>query len=443
MEKKFLECVKQNNIIIQNDKVGIALSGGVDSVVLAYLLNKFKDELGCEIVAIHVNHNIRGAEANRDENFCKEYCKSLGIRCVVVSVDALGYAKTNKISVEESARILRYNEFDRIIKTENLTKIALAHHADDQAETVLMHLFRGSGLTGLSGMGYTRGNFIRPMLDIAREDIEKYAQEHNLSFVFDSTNNDENYSRNYIRKVVLPAIEKCFSGAKANIVSCASKLSRVDRLVGELLPKDVVIASDNEVKILNKIAGYDNDIQTQLVYYSIKNVNNGIDIEEKHIKSILKLFKAQVGKRINLPNNIVAQVVNGGVCVFVEKDNNFVKKCFKPDQEIECGMGKICVSWYNGEPVFNAGKLYIDADNVPVSAVWRTISVGDKFTKFSGGTKLLSDYLTDKKIDSKTRKSMVILADGENCLVIPGVEISKSLKITEKTKSVVEICLKK
>lgn len=203
-----IELTQKFNMLSPGDKLLCAVSGGADSMCLLHLMKENAEKLGITVMAAHFNHRLRGSEALRDEAFVKDYCVKNGIPCVSGSGDVRAYAEENKLSTEEAARILRYEFLERTAEENGCTRIATAHNADDNAETVLLNLTRGSGTKGLCGIPPVRGAFIRPILDKSRKEIEKYLLENNIPHVEDSTNAQDEYSRNKIRHYVMPVLNE-------------------------------------------------------------------------------------------------------------------------------------------------------------------------------------------------------------------------------------------
>ena len=201
-----LETIRKNNLVKSGDIIGVGCSGGSDSIALLHALSKLQRELDIEVVAISIDHSIRENSA-LDVQFVKEKASEFGIRFYKFKVDAPKIAKEKGVSLETGAREARYGVFRALIRKGLVDKIALAHHKSDQAETILMHIFRGSGSAGALGMPYISENvFIRPMLDFSKEDILEYCNENHLDFVEDYTNQDNSYNRNFVRNVVLKEI---------------------------------------------------------------------------------------------------------------------------------------------------------------------------------------------------------------------------------------------
>lgn len=215
--QKVLSFMKKNHMTDRGDSVLAAVSGGADSVCLLLLLHEMAAELGIKVFAFHMNHGIRGAEADRDERFVMELCERLNIPLTVAHEKVEEYAAERGLSGEEAGRILRYHHLGETAEKYQCAKIAVAHHEDDDAETVLLNLFRGSGLAGLSGIRPVRENIIRPLLCVSRKEIEEYLNEQELSWCEDSTNKENDYTRNKIRNELLPWVTENINSRQQNI----------------------------------------------------------------------------------------------------------------------------------------------------------------------------------------------------------------------------------
>ena len=209
MLDKVLATIKKYNMIEKGDKIVIGVSGGADSVCLTDILNKVKKEIEIEIILVHINHNIRGEEAKRDENFVIELGKKYNNLVRVFSYDVEKLAKERSLTVEEMGRKLRYEAFNSVALEKG--KIAVAHNLNDNCETMIMRFFRGTGIKGLGGISAKRENIIRPLIELSREEIERYCLENNLDYCEDSTNSVEKYTRNKIRLNLIPMIKKEFN----------------------------------------------------------------------------------------------------------------------------------------------------------------------------------------------------------------------------------------
>ena len=218
--------MKEQKVNLQDEKILIGLSGGMDSVCLFHILR----ELGCCLEAVHVNHGIRGEEANRDEAFVKMLCEKYDVPFHGFRFDVPEFSKSNHVSIEEAGRMIRKEVFEEVSKACGAKYIALAHHGNDRAETFLFHLSRGTGVKGLGTMKPVQGKVIRPLLWAKREDIEQYIQKHGYDFVEDVTNASEQYTRNRIRHQIIPLLEEINPKSVSHICGAAEKLSKVPRL---------------------------------------------------------------------------------------------------------------------------------------------------------------------------------------------------------------------
>ena len=225
----------------------LAVSGGVDSMVM---LHKFASTLPRpNFFVVTVNHNIR-AEAQADCDFVRDYCKTLNTECRIINIDVPAYSVAHKLSEETAARILRYNAFNDLA----CDYVCLAHHLNDNAETVLMHILRGSGARGATGIRVQNGKYVRPLLDMTRQQIEQYATEHNVPYVHDKTNDETKYTRNFIRKNILPKLKEVFPAVEQNIVRFAENIAQDNDFLDSLVDTSNVIYGDGYAKIPTSFA---------------------------------------------------------------------------------------------------------------------------------------------------------------------------------------------
>lgn len=422
------------SLLRKNSIVAVALSGGSDSVALCHFLKKNEEKLNIVVKALNVEHGIRGLDSLSDTAFVKDFCNNLNVPLLTYSVDATQYAKTNKLSLEESARILRYNCFFDAIENGACDVIATAHHKKDNFESVLFNLFRGTGLKGLSGIQDDfDGKIIRPMLGVSKDEINEYIEKNTLAFVTDKSNYDTDFTRNALRHKVIPEIEKIFEGAEDAVYRFSQIAKAEDEFLDSLASKNVSFVDG-----LAKISLDTPDpLFSRAVIIALKGVGVKKDWGKTHIDSVRELKTLENGAKINLLN---------GFSAFKEYDGIVIAKDFSVfDGSIPFGVGKLS---FNSDKIrvdivdsvkdFKNG-LYADLDKIPNKAIIRTKRDGDTFTKFGGGTKSLGDYLTDKKIPLRLRHSLPVIADGTDVLAIFGVEISDKIKVDKTTKNIIKI----
>ena len=200
--------IKKHNLIENNSKLLIALSGGPDSVFALHFFHQFKNKYKAELIAAHVNHNLRGNDSEQDQIFCEKICSELKIPIFIKSVEVEKFARKNNQSVEEAARNLRYNFFEEISNQEKVDYIITAHNSDDNTETILLNLIKGTGLSGLSGIPVKRGKIVRPILSLSKKEIVEFLELNKINFRIDKSNYENDFERNKLRNIVIPEIEK-------------------------------------------------------------------------------------------------------------------------------------------------------------------------------------------------------------------------------------------
>lgn len=427
--------IKPNKLIGAGERVAVAISGGADSVALLLILNKLKSELGFDLCAIHINHNLRGDESDGDQKFVEALCSGLGIPLFATNVYPLKDKQETKKTLEQSARDLRYAALYEIGKKQKVDKIALAHHQGDQAETILMHLHRGCDFNGLIGMKTQNGTLIRPLLAVTKQEILDFVNEAGVQFREDSSNKDNAYSRNFVRNVVLKQISDKCPNFVSDLIKLSHSAERLDHELMGLVP-DGLICKTNGTTLIDRAAlNYPREILSRLIRVGISEAGSLVDYEEKHINIIINAFNLQVGKLVNLPGGLVCKKEYSGVALFKSGDNNKQVTTVVPFD----GAGKVEIG---GQTVVVSCKkptlpcLWFDLNSVPKSAVWRRYQTGDVFTKYGGGTKPVKEFFTSKKISAAERDRKIVLCDGKVVLAICGIEIADQIKVTPKTNKV-------
>lgn len=438
--ENILRTIKEYNLISAGDIIGVAVSGGSDSMALLHYLRSLSADMDFEIVAIHIDHAIRENSFD-DAQFVMNYCKENMIRTYKFRIDVPKLAEQKKGSLEETARDARLGVFDALLKKGVADKIAIAHNSRDQAETILINLFRGTGLAGVSGMEVVRdGTYIRPMLNTSKKAILDYIEKNQIPFVEDQTNKDNSYSRNYVRNLILPLVEEKWPGAIEKIVNFGKDCADDNEYISQFVLTDAIIFEEKTAKIPCSYFIYPNAIITRMIFKALDKIGVTKDIERVHIEMIKTLgLSGENGKKINLPTR---------VSVYKEYDyitlTNRQKKVIELKQPFKAGsfyvenFGTITVKRVR-DLTRESGELLIDAKKVPKDAVWRLRENGDMFTKFGGGTKKLKSYLIDKKFPARLRTNLPVLAVGNEVLVIAGIEISDSVKLDPNATSATKI----
>lgn len=325
MEEKILEIIKRYNLIENGDKIVVGVSGGPDSITLLNVLKNIKEKeiIKFNLVVCHINHMIR-EEAVSDEKYVEEYCKKNNIEFFAKRIKVEEMAEKEKIGTEEAGRKARYEFFNEILNKTNANKIATAHTANDNAETVLMNIIRGSGTLGLKGIEAKNEKLIRPLIECKRSEIEKYCKDENLNPIIDKTNFENIYTRNKVRNMLIPYIENNFNPNIIEAINRLSDLSKqendfLEKLTKEAYKKILVEQKKNEIILdLNSFNSQEIVIKNRLVLYTI-NILFGTrsGIEKKHIEDIIKLCSNNIGNKFLIPNKKVKILVKNKKIFFI------------------------------------------------------------------------------------------------------------------------------
>ena len=329
MKNKILETIKKYNMIENGEKIVLAVSGGPDSICMLDILNDIKNDetidINFEIVVAHVNHMIR-KEAEEDEKYVKKYCEEKQIEFYSKSIDVQKMANNNKIGVEEAGRKARYDFFDEILEKTDAEKIAIAHNKNDKVETVLMHILRGSGINGLKGIEPKRGKYIRPLIDCERKEIEEYCSKKNLQPRIDKTNFDNEYTRNKVRNVLIPYIQKEFN---PNFIKTIDRLSNLvteeenymDMQVEKVYKEILIVENEKEIQLdLKKFNIQEKVIKSRIILYTITRLfGNSQGIEKIHIEDVLKLCGNNIGNKYLTPNKNIKILIKNHKIYFMSQ----------------------------------------------------------------------------------------------------------------------------
>ncbi len=451
IEQKVIKLVDENKLIDRNDKVLVALSGGPDSVFLLYLLKKFKRRFNLSVGAIHVNHKIRGNAADEDERFCSKLCSDLNIEFFACSADVKEYALQNKISIEEAGRIIRYKKFEEYSFKYGYTKIATAHNSGDNAETVLLNLIKGTGLKGVAGIPLKRGNIIRPVLNLSKAEITKYLEENRIGYRIDSTNAENEFQRNYIRNKIIPLIKDRLNPQIEETLFNSSEIFRnilflTEKKINRYL-SSVIKFIDNKLYIsILKLSEIEKELRGEIIKASLER-NFSIQISFNDVKKVIFLLESEAGKKVQLSNSLSAVRERDNITIF----KNVITQEF-PAVRIETGERiKINGKYLVIEPVdkmpesyTGKGSIeYISADGLDDNFVLRRWRPGDRFYPLGmKGSKKLSDFLTEQKIEPTLKNKQLVLTNNERIVWVVGLRLDNRFKIQKNTKKVISLCLK-
>lgn len=443
--QKVLNFIKQKNMFEEGEIVGVACSGGIDSISLLHFLHENKEELDIEVVAINVDHRIRENSAS-DSAFVAEFCRENRIRCHRLSVDSRTIAKENKYTLEEAARIGRYGLFDALLQKGIVDKIALGHHVKDQVETILLNIFRGCGLKGASGMEPIRGKFVRPFLNTTKEEIITYAAKNTLSYVDDETNFECDCSRNLIRNKIMPLIQSNWPNIEQNIMSFASLCKMDDEYISNQISYDSLTYEKNCVKVPLSYFLFKQSVKTRIIRHALEYLNHSKDIERKHLEILCDMAQnSQNGTKISLPNGLICHKEYDSIALSIKKPAPYFAPIpFKTGEYDFADFGQVKFKKIKNFDVKLAGanNLLFDAKKLPKNCVIRMREEGDIFTPYKSSTKKLKDYFIDKKIPQRQRSLIPLIACEKEILAVVGYEISDKIKIDSTTTLACEILKK-
>ena len=430
----------------------VAFSGGADSGALLDMTVRYAASSGARVYAAHVNHGIRGAEADRDEEFCRRAAERYGIEIFVLRADVPAIAKESGKSIETAARDVRYEYFSKIMTENNIPVLCVAHNADDNFETILFNISRGSGLSGVCGIPRTRdldgGIMIRPILEISKDDINKYCSENNIEYVTDSTNTDTDYTRNRIRSRVIPELKAICPSAE----SAAARLSatlREDSLCLESMASWFLDETRNGFFIeTEKLCGSPYAISSRALMSLYSEISDGHSLEYTHIKAIFELAKKAVPhSSLNLPNGVRAVVENGSLGFTkappiqrnLEREAFSVKLCEGENRISQINSEIIIGYTQKGKNIYKKSmNLSIDFDKIVGNLYARERRTGEKIRMNSMG-KSLKKLMCDKKVPEELRHRIPVICDDRGIVAVPYIGVSDLCAVTAQTQNIMLI----
>ena len=443
-------------------KLIAGISGGADSVCMLRILEEIKEIINLDIIAVHMEHGIRGAESLRDMEFVRSLCDELDIPLRIYKKDVPAMARQLSMTVEEAGRYLRYEAFDKELRENGADAIAVAHHLNDRAETVLFNMARGSGLKGMSGIAPLRDNVIRPLLNTSRAQIETYLKETGQAYCTDSTNSDTEYSRNGIRAIVLPELERIVTGASEHISRAADELREADEYISSMAAAVYERAVSDKSLFIDVLMEEPPVIRRYVVRLLLGRMySTHKDLEAVHVDDVLGLCGKQSGRSVSLPKGVTARR-EGNRILFIGVPASGTGMCVSGES---CDKEDICIQLdpdgitsVPGYGEFSAGMekydktaeipkepytKWFDYDKIVSGVFIRNRQSGDYLTIDPGEKKkMLKKYLIDEKIPLSERNSLIILADGSHIIWIPGYRISSHYKVGDDTTRILKVTFK-
>lgn len=454
MLKQIQKSINEHELLREGDRVLVALSGGPDSVALLEVLASLKKKLSLELSAIYVNHQIRPRAAVKEEKFCRRLCEKLNVEFMSFTHDVPGKARGEGLTVEEAGRNVRYDLFEKLAREHGYTKIALGHHRDDRVETVLFRLLRGTGPAGLAGMPVKRGKIIRPLYDVSKEDILAYLKERGLKYCHDQSNRQSDYSRNFIRLKLLPAIrDKLNSGVDKALINLSEIAADEERFlesrVKEAFIKAVGRTPGGKIRLdLKRFSGYAIWLQRRLLRRCLTSFSlDETGPDRAVVERVLELCKAG-RKSVSLPGRLQAAASDTELILYRRQSSKFLAELV-PGQKcrLEWPRVELSASVTNSvEPVKTvklSSTVAVDFKKVVWPLTVRNIRPGDRFLPLGmKGSKKVGNYLTDRKVPTALRDEVLVVTDRKGIIWLVGYEIAHRVKIDSQTRKVLKIAVR-
>ncbi len=426
--------IQQHKLLNQEQRhVIVGFSGGGDSVALLHILT----QLGYQCIAAHCNFHLRGEESDRDQKFAQSFCKALNVKFVHIDFDTQVHAQAQNISIEMAARELRYNWFEQLRKQYDAQAIASGHHLDDNIETSLLNLIRGTGLKGLTGMPMKNGYIVRPLLACTQAEIQSYLQAHQLNFVTDSTNLETDFVRNKIRHQLIPLMESInaeFRKTAANTLQILAETYDIFQEHISTIRDEICIREKEQLKIdVTKLKQFAHP--HTILYEILKDFN----FNPAQIRQINEALDAESGKNfyskshcaLKDRNFIIVQpmdiqLVDDKSDLTLASANNIAFEIFEVDEQFTISRDRY--------------KVHLDAEKLSFPLKVRTWQAGDYFYPLGmKGKKKLSDFFIDLKINLFDKAKVQVVVSGEDIVWVVGWRLDERFKVSATTKSVVEI----
>lgn len=445
MRDKILRTIQNYNMLDGGQNLIAAVSGGADSMCLLHFLYSAREELNINfLAAAHVNHNIRGEEAKRDENFVRSFCDEHNIPFYLLDADVPALANEKKCGVEQAAREVRY-EFFKSLSHKNNALVATAHNANDNAETVIYHLSRGSALRGLCGIPPKRDYIIRPLLELSREEIECYCEQYGIDYVTDSTNLCDDYTRNKIRHNVIPVLKQINPSFESAVTKASRSLASDEEYLNCEAEKALLKAKSDYGYSVRKLNDLPYPVLSRAVVIVLEQFP-GISPDYDMIASVIRAIKQ--GKRVNIKEGVFADAKSGIFRVYHSSRQSEIKPVSVLGKtQLKAGGKAVRLSVLKAEDL-NSGKKFnnllfkntLDYDIINADTILRTRRPNDTFAPLSRGfTKSLKKFFIDEKLPAEKRASLLLIANGSEVLWLEGFGVSEKAKVTKSTQRILNI----
>ena len=449
-----IKTINKHSMLKGGETVLVGFSGGPDSVCLLTVLHRIKDHFHLTIRAVYVDHNLRPGETPAEIAFCRDICGKMNVDFRVKSVDVKGYVKTYKLNKQEAARELRYKAFYEAAQETSADKIALAHNADDQAETIFMRLVRGTGPSGLTGIPAKRGALIRPLIEIERGEIEDFLESEHIPSVIDSSNLQTDYFRNRFRLMIMPELKKMNPGLIQSVNRTVSILQEEERYLGIIVTKTLMkmISRKTERRIelfLSPMEAMDIVILRRVLRRAVNETEGLKGIGFIHIEDIIRLIKdGKSGDRLYLPKGIRA-IKDYSLLVITSEEPRQISsyELQVPGEVAIVGAGVVIKASYEEEAGdFGDGKttVVLDAADMHVPLKIRPRKPGDWFYPYGfGKRKKLQDFFVDEKVARDERDSIPLVLSGDDIVWVAGYRADNRFRVSGNTKKFLRLVIVK
>lgn len=432
MQQAFLDHIKKRKLCIPSDQILVAASGGIDSMVLIDMFLKS----GFQISVAHVNFNLRGIDADEDENFVREKCRKSNVPFFTRSFDTASFAAEKKLSIQMAARELRYQWFQELMTEHGFQAVATAHHLNDSIETSLLNLVRGSGLEGWDGIAARNGKIIRPLLFASKAEIENYAAENGITWREDSSNATDDYQRNFIRHRVAPLLKELNPSFEKSFSDSISKISSSNELAEAGLREwRKKFVTEKEGTVFLSKEGFEASQHPEgLLWQVIRSFGFNFD----QCVQIVSSLHGLPGKRFH--SDLYELVIDRSALILSNKKEHPGETIIEEGQ-VKANLGKMTLQiekLSNAEIIKDSAVALIPADALQFPLTWRTWREGDSFHPLGmPHKKKLSDFLIDQKISVTEKKSVTVLVSGNEIAWVVGMRLDDRFKVKPQTTEVV------